>query len=243
MVVIIIVVLLVVVWWWSDNNRNRYSWNSFKKKFGDIEGPVKFFNLHETGAERHYVCTPQTVRYSEIFNTQYRDASNTCMIKLTEGPLVDYARPAAGGKPGAYTLKVQTSPWKYQPHFDCVSQWVHVLHGKKVWVLFDLPYEGAQQLALERTFLETHRGKGWRALVEALTMEGIPHEVLHTKAGDVFYLPAGRYHLTENEGREGTIFVNVAEEEEGEDPALATRFQALWPHWSQTGQEIFFKGE
>lgn len=234
---LVLLLVLIISAWFLVCRPHRYSWYSFKKKFSDMEGPVKFFNLHETAGERHYVCTPQHIRYSEIFNNQYRDASNTCMLKLTEGPLVDYARPVAGGKPGAYTLKVQTSPWKYQPHFDCVAQWVHMLHGKKVWVLFDLPYEGE----LERTFLETNSGKGWRALVQALTVEGIPYEVRHTKSGDVFHLPAGRYHLTENEGRQGTIFLNVADTEP--EPHLVSRFKALWPHWSQTGEEIFFDGE
>lgn len=207
-------------------------WSEFQKRFSHIIGEVKSYNLRQTGHERHYVCRKEVMPYRCVFEKEYRDELSTYMIKVTGGPLIDFVRPLVHKK-GTLKLKIQTSPWKYQAHFDCVNQWVHLLHGRKRWLLFKLNFN---DLEYERLFLDMYCGLGCAAFMRVLEMYGIPYEVKNTFAGDVFFLPRGTYHLTENVGREGTILVNISDENIKNDDVVK-KFKSLWPYWSRLGSE------
>ena len=210
-------------------------WEEFRRTFYDMIGEVKSYNIRETShTERHYKCRIEVMPYRYVFEKQYRDELSTYMIKVTSGPLLDFVRPRIK-KEGTLKLKIQTSPWRYQAHFDCVNQWVHMLHGKKRWLLFHLNFDDVEY---ERLFLEMYKGLGCNAFMRVLQMYGIPHDIKYTCTGDIFFLPRGTYHLTENVGHEGTIFVNVSDENIKMD-TITQKFKTLWPLWWCTGSEAF----
>lgn len=214
--------------------RRPNEWEEFRQRFSDIEGDIKFYNLREVGDERHFLCRKHRLKYAEVFDNPNRCDTSTCMIKAVDGPIVEHVRQRITASPkDAVTVKIQTSPWKYQAHFDCVNQMIHVLHGEKLWLLFDLAgWSHDEELEL----LEAHKGKGVREWTNVLGDLGVPYELRRTKAGDRLFLAKGWYHVVENVGERGVIFANVSLDEA--DVTLTERFRRLWPMWFVHGQEI-----
>lgn len=228
LIIILLFVIVILLLWRRDN-----VWEEFRQRFSDVEGDIKFYNLRETGDERHFLCTKHRLKYAEVFDNPKRRDTSTCMIKAVDGPIVEHVRQRIAASPDdEVTVKIQTSPWKYQAHFDCMDQMIHVLHGEKLWLLFDLAGRGDEELEL----LEAHKGKGVREWANVLDDLGVPYELRRTKAGDRLFLAKGWYHVVENVGDRGVIFANVTLNEA--DVTLTERFRRLWPMWFVHGQEI-----
>ncbi|MGB1113140.1 MAG: cupin-like domain-containing protein, partial [Schleiferiaceae bacterium] len=119
----------------------------------------------------------------------------------------------------------QNSPWMYSSHFDCYDQYVYMLHGKKRWLLFDL-----DDLETERKLVLQFAGKNIETVSEILRANGIPFKIKTIRAGDVLFIPEGQYHLVENEGSQGTIFVN-SPINKPVNLHLQSKFESLWPKW------------
>ena len=100
-----------------------------------------------------------------------------------------------------------------------------MLHGKKRWLLFDI-----DDVEKERTLVLQLAGKNIKTVSKILKVNGINFKIKTIRAGDILFIPEGQYHLVENEGSQGTIFVN-SPVDKPPNQYLNSKFESLWPKW------------
>ena len=231
--VIVAVVIIVILFIHRTNTMRPYSWNDMKKRFENVEGSIRTFDLNRMDDEQSYISREIRTSYSSIFEHEVRPRTDTMMIKIKESSctpeeqkLIDYVKPVIKNAHSSDTiLRIQNSPWVYSSHFDCYDQYVYMLHGKKRWLLFDL-----DDLETERKLVLQFAGRDIETVSEILRANGIPFKLKTIHAGDVLFIPEGQYHLVENEGSQGTIFVN-SPINKPVNTQLESKFESLWPKW------------
>lgn len=231
--IIILAVTIVILFIHYTNSTRPYSWNDMQKRFGNLEGSIRTFNLDSMDDEQSYISHELKTKYSKIFDQELRSRKNTMMIKIKESfctpdeqKLIDYVKPVIKNTPSSDTiLRIQNSPWVYSSHFDCYDQYVYMLHGKKRWLLFDI-----DDVEKERTLVLQLTGKNIKTVSKILKVNGINFKIKTIRAGDILFIPEGQYHLVENEGSQGTIFVN-SPVDKPPNQYLNSKFESLWPKW------------
>lgn len=231
----------MLIYFITKTRHRKYSWEDFSKKFRNQVGEIKIYNHKQLDEEQNFGTTKIKSKYKNIFDNKnglpkmVKIAEDNC--NQEEMKLIDYCRPLSHGykKYGGLTLRIQTSPWLYNSHFDAMDQVVITLHGHKRWLFFYLD-EQCQTTEEENKYMKMLAGKTIdEAVNEVLKPNNIKYTIKDTKNGDYIDIPKGLYHLTESNEKDGCIILNIKTSEE--EPELTKKFYQLWPNWFVTGTE------
>jgi hypothetical protein len=235
--IILIIILLLFVF--RKRSVKKYSWEDFQNRFSNTNGIVKIYDTDKIDKEQNFGCTKIQTTYDEIFTKKY---STPKMVKIYEdncdeenSKLIDYCRPLTHGyeKYRGVTLRIQTSPWLYNSHFDGFDQAVITLHGHKRWLFFNLD-KHFDTIEKERKFIKMIAGKNIDDVItHFIEPMGISYEIKDTRSGDHIRIPMGLYHLTESSETSGCIILNIPISKD--DPELTRKFEELWPDWYTKG--------
>lgn len=237
MYLILLIIILIAIATYYHKLKNKYSWNSMKREFGELYGSVKCYDLNTHDEEQNFKYDELKMKYKEVFENEIGTPK---MIKIEEDDcdkndmkIIDYCRPLSHGYRTfkGLTIRIQTTPWKYSTHFDSYDQVIQVLYGQKIWLLFDL-HNKFKTTKDELNFIKQICGKDIFEIESILkNKKGINCEIKVTKAGQSIYIPKGVYHVTQSSPNEGCIFMNIVTSHT--DELLFHKFRELWPNWSR----------
>jgi hypothetical protein len=106
------------------------------------------------------------------------------------------------GKTDQILLRISTNPWTLQAHFDCMENYLFMLYGSKTIYTFNL--DSKFTISQERNFLQqTIKMNGHDISKLLLDEHGIRTKKTTIRAGDIFHIPKGTYHIVENENITG----------------------------------------
>lgn len=235
----LLLLLLTLILWFIFFRTKSYTWKHIKNRFGHKDGNVKFFDMNLIDDEHNFRCITNNVNYGKLMENEIMNTSNTWMIKIDEHKctpsdmeLINYVRPLTVRNNEGLVLRIQSSPWRYHAHFDCYDQTIHILHGTKQWVLFNLKFDDYKN---EIDFLDTVCGLDIDQLKTILDSNNIEYETIITHVGEKLFIPKGVYHFTQNSNNEGCIMLNTKNTKGC--PILYERFKKIWPRWSKIGKE------
>ena len=131
------------------------------------------------------------------------------------------------GKTDQILLRISTNPWTLQAHFDCMENYLFMLYGSKTIYTFNL--DSKFTISQERNFLQkTIKMNGHDISKLLLDKHGIRTKKTTIKAGDIFHIPKGTYHIVENENITVCSIVLNLYNYDSHDDNLDRRFNSLW---------------
>ena len=141
--VIVAAVIIVILFIHCTNTMRLTLWNDMKKRFENVEGSIRTFDLDHVDDEQSYISREPKHLTRPFSNTKLDHVTDTMMIKIKESSctpeeqkLIDYVKPVIKNSHSSDTiLRIQNSPWVYSSHFDCYDQYVYMLHGKTMVTL------------------------------------------------------------------------------------------------------------
>lgn len=131
------------------------------------------------------------------------------------------------GLPEDATLRIQSPNFHYGLHYDCNSQHVTQLSGRKRWILFDRHFDTVDgEVEYVKNWWSS--GSGIDDLAASLRRCGVEYTIVTTAPGDDLSIPVGRWHQTEGtHDTDMNILVNYQEDDT--DEACNARFARTFP--------------
>lgn len=211
----------------------KYSWYDFSRKFGNCNGEFGVYNLTKKTEECTYADKKIIDKYDTVFKTEI-DKDTSYMIKISssnakgcEIDMLNYVKPITDKyDTQSVTLRIQTNPWRYAPHYDTINQIAHMLHGTKKWILWNTHFKNIDET---KKFLHDINNLNYEDMKIYLKNREIQYETKIMRPGDSLYIKCGTWHYVENVNTtRGCIMLNL-ELESDTLYSLEENFKKLWP--------------
>jgi len=126
------------------------------------------------------------------------------------------------------TLRVCSSPWYFEAHFDCTINYVLLLHGAKRFLLFNMRND------IDSEYLNKIKNKSIHESNVILQNLGIRTTIIDVYAGEMFYLPPKVYHKVESIGNSNfSVLLNMNGKMSKGAEMCDKKFNKIWDRQSQ----------
>ena len=137
----------------------------------------------------------------------------------------------------SYTVRICSSPWYFEAHFDCDTNQVIILHGAKRFLLFDIRDN------LDKMYLNKIRGKNILESKKILQSFGIKTTIRNIFAGETIHIPPNAYHKVESIGQSKfSVLLNINGNNSKYINSCSRKFDTLWKKQGELcdSQECFY---
>ena len=125
------------------------------------------------------------------------------------------------------TLKVRicSGNWKFNSHFDCITNLVFMLYGTKRFLLYSLD---SLSIPEQKHFISKIFYKKQHEIIDILQKNNIESKLITLEPGDLLYIPSGLYHMVEAD--EPSILINIIPELKTtvQEMICSHTFKTLW---------------
>ena len=210
----------------------KYSWEDFSNRFGNCTGEMGIYDITKKLIESSYEERTIIDKYNTIFNSKIPE-NTSYMLKISKSNakgcdlnILNYVKPITDKfETRNITIRIQTNPWRYAPHFDSQDQIAYMLHGTKKWITWNVDFKNDNEA---QSFVQDINNLNFEQMKMYLTNRGISYETKTLKPHDQLYIKYGTWHYVENiNTTRGTIMLNLYIK--NYDSETDYKFKKLWP--------------